>query len=82
MHDDETEQLLAFLEQQRSAVRLAAYGLSDEQAREAPSVSSLSVGGIIRHLTSVERYWTDVVLGQPSAPDAGAHERGFELGVD
>lgn len=64
---DERDGLLAFLRQQRYVVRLAAYGLTDEQARAAPSASSLSVGGLIKHLTLVERNWTDIAVSR-SAP--------------
>jgi uncharacterized damage-inducible protein DinB len=67
---DEREGLLTYLEQQRLVLRLAAYGLTDEQARVANSVSSLTVGGLIKHVASVERYWIDLVLErQPETPD-------------
>ena len=59
---DEREGLLTYLEQQRLVLRLAAYGLTDEQARVANSVSPLTVGGLIKHVASVERYWIDLVL--------------------
>ena len=35
---DEREGLLAFLQQQRDAVRISAFGLTDDQARTAASV--------------------------------------------
>jgi uncharacterized damage-inducible protein DinB len=54
---DERELLLAFLAQQRDAVRYAAHGLTDEQADMSPSVSALSVAGIIKHVAQVERAW-------------------------
>ncbi len=38
-HPDELEQLLGFLAQERYVVRLTAFGMTDEQARMAPSVS-------------------------------------------
>ncbi len=80
--DDEREQLLVFLEQQRSVLRLMAYGLTDDQARLRPSVSSLSVGGLFTHLTNVENSWTDTVLEQHRQPDPDAYERAFELAPD
>jgi uncharacterized damage-inducible protein DinB len=54
---DERELLLAYLAQQRDAVRYAAHGLTDEQADSSPSVSALSVAGIIKHVARVERAW-------------------------
>ena len=37
---DERDALLAFLEQQRDALRITAHGLTDEQAHAAPSAST------------------------------------------
>jgi uncharacterized damage-inducible protein DinB len=76
--DDEREQLLAFLAQQRDALRNAAYGLTDEQAAAAPSASELSVGGLIKHVASVERSWMDTVL-QRSRGSVDEYDRGFQL---
>jgi uncharacterized damage-inducible protein DinB len=59
---DEREGLLQFLAQQRHVVRVAAHGLTDEQARMVPSRSELSIGGLIKHLVSVESAWIDTVL--------------------
>ena len=66
-HADELEQLLVFLAQERYVVRLAAFGMTDEQARMAPSVSPLTVGGLIKHLAGVEEFWTDIVAGRQAA---------------
>ena len=66
---DERAALVGYLAQQRYVVRVAAYGLSDEQARATPTPSALSVGGIVKHLAAVERMWTDVVLERAEAPD-------------
>ncbi|HWM02635.1 MAG TPA: DUF664 domain-containing protein, partial [Actinophytocola sp.] len=52
---DEREGLLAYLAQQRLVLRLTAHGLTDEQARAAPTASPLSVGGLIKHVTAAER---------------------------
>jgi uncharacterized damage-inducible protein DinB len=59
---DEREGLLAFLAQQRYVLRLAAYGLTDEQARLVPSRSALSIGGLLKHVAKTERGWMDTVL--------------------
>ena len=34
-----------------------AFGLTDEQARATPSVSALSIGGLIKHVTGVPEGW-------------------------
>jgi uncharacterized damage-inducible protein DinB len=53
----ERDGLLAFLEQQRQAVRNSCFGLSEEQARRQPTSSNLSLGGLIKHLAYGERTW-------------------------
>lgn len=64
---DERELLLAYIAQQRNGIRYAAYGLTDEQARMAPSVSSLSIGGLVKHVADMERNWIDIVLQRDRA---------------
>jgi len=59
---DERTALLAFLAQQRDALRYAAFGLSDAEADSQPSVSQLSLAGLIKHVTGVERAWTTFLL--------------------
>jgi uncharacterized damage-inducible protein DinB len=79
--DDERELLLAYLAQQRDAVRYAAYGLTDEQARTVPSASALSVGGLVKHVAATERSWIDTMLQRSGGSEAD-YERGFRLGPD
>ena len=82
---DEREGLLAFVAQQRLAIRTTAFGLTDEQARATPSVSTLSIGGLIKHAAAMERGWIDIVLPRerpaPEAAEAG-YESDFQLGPD
>jgi hypothetical protein len=54
---DERDALLTFLAQQRDALRASVLGLTDEQARATPTVSSLSLGGLIKHCARGERRW-------------------------
>jgi uncharacterized damage-inducible protein DinB len=61
---DERSTLLEFLRQQRYVLKLAAYGLTDAQAQLAPSVSDLSVGGIVKHVALTERHWIQRVLAE------------------
>ena len=65
--NDERDGLLGYLAQQRDAFRIVAYGLTDEQARATPTVSQLSVGGLIKHVASMERGWIDTMLGRNGA---------------
>ena len=55
---DEREALLGFLGQQRDALRYAAHGLDQVQASARPTVSGLSLAGLIKHAALVEHAWT------------------------
>jgi uncharacterized damage-inducible protein DinB len=78
---DERAGLLGYLAQQRYVLRLTAYGLTDEQARQAPTVSTFSVGGLIKHVTAVERHWIDLVLEQSDISPQD-YEANFRMGPD
>ena len=82
---DEREGLLAYLAQQRLVLRLTAHGLTDEQARAAPTASPLSVGGLIKHVTAAERGWIDIVLQRLRTWPKEYykdHQANFRLGPD
>jgi uncharacterized damage-inducible protein DinB len=82
---DEREGLLAYLAQQRYLVRIAAYGLTDEQARATPTAGTLSIGGLLKHCATTERGWLDTVRGRQRAFDdaaAAEYEANFRLGPD
>ena len=51
----ELDVIVGQLEVQLTSIRAAAYGLSEQQARETPCRSTLSVGGLIKHATYVMR---------------------------
>jgi uncharacterized damage-inducible protein DinB len=82
---NESEALVAYLAQQRYLLRLTAYGLTEEQARATPTTSALSVGGVIKHVAAVERFWMDVVMERVGVPDAGTesdYQHNFRIGPD
>lgn len=62
---DERAGLREFLTTQQHAFHVVAVDLADEQARSTPSVSELSLGGLIKHLTQVQRMWTSRVTSAP-----------------
>lgn len=53
----EKETLLGFLQFLRQSIVLKCQGLSEEQMRSTPTASSMSLLGMVKHLTIVERYW-------------------------
>jgi hypothetical protein len=75
-HADERTLLLAFLGQQRDALRYAAHGLDDAQAAARPSVSELSLVGLIKHAAQVERTWATYMVTGDSAVFAPADDYG------
>jgi hypothetical protein len=65
----ERESLIEYLKYQHTALFAAAYGLTDEQARCTPSVSPLCIGGLIKHVTTLQYAWTQqAALGKVLAP--------------
>ena len=68
--------MLEFLRFNQNAFFAVAYGLSDEQARSKPSVSALSIGGLVKHATGVQRGWMERVKAAPDFPPRD--ERPFE----
>ena len=66
----ERADLLETLAKARQFLRYTARDLSDEQARQRTTVSELTIGGLIKHVTGVERNWTNFIEHGPSvAPD-------------
>lgn len=80
---DEREQLLAYIRQQRDGLRFSIFGLTDQQAGEAAARSSLSVGGLLKHVASTEESWIDLVV-QRQRPTSGQDDylEGFRFGPD
>jgi uncharacterized damage-inducible protein DinB len=64
----ERQTLLNFLAFQQDAFFALAYGLTDEDARSTPTVSSLSIGGLIKHATNVQHSWVQRAAAAPDFP--------------
>jgi len=67
---DERDALRVFLDYHQGAYFAVAYGLTGEQARSKPTVSALSIGGLIKHATGVQRSWMQRVAAAPDFPPA------------
>ena len=65
---DERESLIAYLDQQRDAFATVAFGLTENQIRLAPTAGTLSIGGLIKHVTTCERGWAERMAAAPEAP--------------
>lgn len=67
---DERAGLKEYVAAQQYAFHALAFGLTDEQARSAPSVSALSIGGLIKHVTSCQRGWMERVAAAPELAES------------
>jgi uncharacterized damage-inducible protein DinB len=65
---DERSALRDYLAYHQSAFFAVAHGLTDNQARAKPTVSALSIGGLIKHVTGMQRTWMARVAAAPDAP--------------
>jgi uncharacterized damage-inducible protein DinB len=65
---DERDALRQYLEFNQRAFLAVSYGLTDEQARSTPTVSALSIGGLIKHVTGVQDAWVQRVTAAPDFP--------------
>ena len=81
-NDDERALLLGYIEQQRDGLRNAAYGLTEAQIRLAPTASALTIGGLIKHVTSTERGWMADVRQEPSGQDEASYGADFLVGPE
>ena len=62
----ERDDILDSLHKHRELFRITVQGLSDEQASATPTASALCLGGLVKHVTAVERNWADFVVNGPS----------------
>lgn len=84
---DEATSLANYVDQQLSAIRAAAYGLTEQQARQTPCRSTLSVGGLIKHVTQgmegAIRNLTEGVATEPlTQSDFARYQSGFVVADD
>jgi uncharacterized damage-inducible protein DinB len=88
---DERAGLKEYLTAQQFAFHAVAFGLTDEQARSTPTVSALSIGGIIKHVTGCQRGWIERAAAAPGLvahdmrsveEQAAAYQDEFIMGAD
>ena len=66
----ERADLLDVLRKHRALFRVPVSGVTDEQARERPTVSELTLGGLVKHVSHTERHWARFVTDGPAdTPD-------------
>ncbi|TDW15631.1 DinB family protein [Kribbella kalugense] len=60
----ERADILEFLAKHRYFLRHTAQGLTDEQASTRSTASELTVGGLIKHVSTVEQHWAEFAQGK------------------
>lgn len=58
--------LIDSLEWHRTLFLQTAVGLTEEQARLTPTVSALSIGGLIKHVATVQQMWSNFMASGPA----------------
>ncbi|MGV9413255.1 DinB family protein [Nocardia sp. NPDC003693] len=82
--DNEREQLIAFLAEERDLFRITLRGLTDEQARQRSTVSELTLGGLLHHINNCERHWTTILVerDENAEIDLAAMDSEYKMGAD
>lgn len=62
LQGDEATTVRAFLDYHRDTLRWKVDGLSQEQLAQTLASSTLTLGGLVKHLALVESHWFEVVL--------------------
>ncbi|QES49428.1 hypothetical protein DEJ50_18055 [Streptomyces venezuelae] len=78
---DERATLLAFVESQRAGLRETLEGLTEEQAASRPTVSELSLSGLVKHAAETEYAWLRMAQQRPNdrLRSAEDYRNGFRL---
>lgn len=68
MAADERHTLTGFLDFQRATLHWKCSGLGAEALQVRVAASTMTLGGILKHLAGVENYWfSEILLGEPLA---------------
>lgn len=80
----EKNDLLTLLNDQRGLLKVTARGLTEEQARTASTVSTLTVGGLIKHVARVQRDMTSQIVerDENAELDLESLADAYDLGPD
>lgn len=78
----ERADLAETLSKHRGFLRYTARDLTDEQAAARTTSSALSVGGIIKHVTAVERQWAQFIVEGPAPAGDWQDEAAMQAYLD
>lgn len=66
----ERADLLESLNRHRDLLRVTVRELTEEQARSRPTPSTLTLGGLIKHVADTEAQWVDFMMGGAETMDS------------
>jgi len=80
----EKADLLVLLADQRELLRVTARGITEQQARQASTVSTLTLGGLVKHVAHGERETAEQILARDenSEVDLTALGTAYELAAE
>ncbi|TFV44605.1 DinB family protein [Blastococcus sp. TF02A-35] len=78
----ERTDLLETLAAHRHFLRFTVQGLTDDQARQRPTASELTLGGLVKHVAHTEAGWARFVVEGPAAMATPTDEAGFQAWAD
>ncbi len=83
----ERDDLLESLAAHRGFLRYTVQGITDDQARQRLTVSELTLGGLIKHVSKTEEGWADFIVDGPQTMEFdessyAEHADGFTLRAD
>lgn len=80
----EKADLLLLLEDQRELLKITVRGITEEQARQQTTVSTLTLGGLIKHVATGERGTANELIARDENAefDLTALGEAYELGAD
>ena len=78
----ERADLIQALDTHRALLRQTVQRLSDDQAAQRTTASELCLGGIIKHVTAVEKQWADFITAGAAAMDRWDDESAVQTYLD
>lgn len=75
----EKSELLEKLAVHRATLRATVEGLSDEQASRRTTISTLTLAGVLKHVTYAERMWVDFVVEGTKTDDMERYAASFVM---
>jgi uncharacterized damage-inducible protein DinB len=74
--------LLETLQAHRAFLRFTVRDLTDEQARQRTTASALTLGGLVKHVTTTEAEWAGFLIGGAAGMGTDTQEYGADFRME